>query len=24
MGHDLPSEPVRQILAVLIPHLQAA
>jgi pimeloyl-ACP methyl ester carboxylesterase len=24
MGHDLPPEPVRQILAVLIPHLQAA
>ena len=24
MGHDLPPEPLRQILAVLIPHLKAA
>jgi pimeloyl-ACP methyl ester carboxylesterase len=24
MGHDLPPEPVRQILAALIPHLRAA
>lgn len=24
MGHDLPPEPVRQMLAALIPHLQAA
>jgi pimeloyl-ACP methyl ester carboxylesterase len=24
MGHDLPPEPVRQILAALLPHLQAA
>jgi pimeloyl-ACP methyl ester carboxylesterase len=23
MGHDLPPEPVRQILAALIPHLKA-
>ena len=24
MGHDLPPEPVRQILAALIPHLKAS